>query len=324
MKRHLVATSAAFALVLSLVTGPASGAKPADLPAEKPGSQAQLGNQACAECGEKTPHGSITLGWDLFTGGITVRVQVTPAKVEPPVNIDALCPSLVPVYLEQLLKYVGAALTNGQRMEAEAARAQKARAMLETRLFEPVNVKIKNVPLRQAIKNLACASGVRMAPDYADLKAGRVDLDAPVSLAVENTSLHTALQQLLDPLRLTYAIEDGMLKITRMEKQMGCPSGAALAARAKNHEAQRIFEIGERCRRNGEYGKARTCYQQVHLLTPTTLHGRVAIVRLIEIEERMRESSEEQGGPGRVDDPKQVYRDMRDRSIPLGLVEVSY
>jgi hypothetical protein len=316
MKRHLFAASAVLALFLSLVTGPTSWGKPADLPAES--------DIQCAECGEKIPHGSITLGWDLFTGGITVRVKVTPAKVEPPVNIDALWPSLAPAYLEQLLKYVGEALANGQRLEAEAARVQKARAMLETRLFEPVNVKIKNVPLRQAIKNLAYASGVRMAPDHADLKAGRVNLDAPVSLAVENTSLHTALQQLLDPLRLSYEIEDGMLKITRMEKQMGFPSAAELAARAKNQEAQRMFEIAERCRRTGEYGKARACYQQVHLLTPTTLHGRVAIVRLIEVEERMRESSEEQGSPGRNDDPEQVYREMRERSIPLGLVEVSY
>jgi hypothetical protein len=316
MKRYLFATSAVLALVLSLVTGPTSWANPADLPAEN--------DVQCVEGGEKIPHGSITLGWNLFPGGITVRVQVIPAKAEPPVNIDALCPSLVPAYLEQLLKSLGEALTNGQRLEAEAARAQKARAMLETRLFEPVNVKIKNVPLRQAIKNLAYASGVRMAPDYADLKDGRVDLDTPVSLALENTSLHTALQQLLDPLRLTYAIEDDMLKIRRLELDVGSPNAMERAARAKNVQAQRLFEIAERHRRSSNFDMARKLYQQVHLLTPTTLHGRVAIVRLIEIEERMRESSEEQSGPGRNDDPEQVYREMRDRTIPLGLVEVSY
>jgi len=314
MKRDLFATSAVLALVLSFVTGPTSWANPADLPAEN--------DVQFAECGEKIPRGSITLGWDLFTGGITVNVQVIPAKAEPPLNIDALCPSLVPAYLEQLLKCVGEALTNGQRLGAEAARAQKARAMLETRLFELVNVKIQNVPLRQAIKNLAYASGVPMAPDYADLKAGRVDLDAPVSVGVENTSLHTALQQILDPLRLTYAIEDDMLKIRRLE--LDVDNTMERAARAKNMQAQRLFEIAEGHRRSRNFDMARKLYQQVHLLTPTTLHGRVAIVRLIEIEERMREASEEQGGPGRNDDPEQVYREMRDRTIPLGLVEVSY
>ena len=314
MKRYLFATSAVLALVLSLVTGPTSWANSADLPAENDVKR--------AECGEKIPRASITLGWDLFTGGITVNVQVIPATAEPPLNIDAFCPSLVPAYLEQLLKSVGEALTNGQRLEAEAARLQNARAMLETRLFEPVNVKIQNVPLRQAIKNLAYASGVPMAPDYDDLKAGRVDLDAPVSLAVENTSLHTALQQLLDPLRLTYTIEDDILKIRRLELDVG--NAMERAARAKNVQAQRLFEIAEGHRRSGNFDMARKLYQQVHLLTPTTLHGRVAIVRLIEIEERMRESSEEQGDPGRNDDPEQVYREMRDRTIPLGLVEVSY
>jgi hypothetical protein len=311
----LFANWAVLALVLSLAVGSTSWAKPADLPVEN--------EVQCSGGADKISSGSITLGWDILSGGLTVKVQINKSDTEPPVNLDPLCPALVPAYLEQLLKYVGAALTNAERVQADAARTQKARALLETRLFEPVSVRIKNVPLQQAIRNLAHASGVRMALDHADLKAGGVDLNTPVSLALENTSLHTALGQLLNPLRLTYEIEQGMLKIKRMEPEGDNLSAAQRAARAKNEQAQRLFEIAESHRRSNDYAMARKLYQQVHLLTPTTLHGRVAIMRLIEVEERMRESFEEQSTSGH-EDPEQVFRDMRDRSIPLGLVEISY
>jgi hypothetical protein len=103
-----------------------------------------------------------------------------------------------------------------------------------------------------------------------------------------------------------------------------------LTQRAKDQTAQRIFELAERHRRSGEYDVARKLYQQVHLFSPTTLHGRIAITRIIEVEERMREverirdASEEQQIPGRGDDPEQAFRDMHQRTVPLGLVRVSY
>jgi hypothetical protein len=78
-----------------------------------------------------------------------------------------------------------------------------------------------------------------------------------------------------------------------------------------------LFERAEKCRRSGDFANARTNYQRLHMLAPTSRLGRLAIDRIIEIEERMREPAEEA-------EPPQSFRQMRERSQPLGLVEVTY
>lgn len=229
------------------------------------------------------------------------------AWAKPPRSIDTLYPTLVPLYIEQLLSYVGEAF--GCAAGSNAPLAQNGKnadtRTLETRLFEQVNVRIENVPLRQALKNLAHVSGVPMVLDAA---LNRVQLDAPVTLMVEHTSAHTALQQLLHSVRLGYVIENDVVKITT-------PQGLT----ANDLQAQRLFETAERLRRGSKHDQARRLYQQVHLLTPTTLHGRMAIVRLGEMEERLRNAAEEA-----TDDKEEMFRELRERSIPLGLVELSY
>jgi hypothetical protein len=84
-----------------------------------------------------------------------------------------------------------------------------------------------------------------------------------------------------------------------------------------------LFQLAEGCRLKGDYARARTFYQQVHMLTPTSRQGQLAIDRLVEIEERMRES-EESTVPMRSHSSEQSFRDIRHRTIPLGMVEVTY
>jgi hypothetical protein len=340
MKRHLFASSAVLALVMGLVNVSTSWGKPADLPAQD--------GIECPDGSDDPVQGKFSIELDINSKGITLKVGSGVAKTEPPMAIDAL----LPVYVEQWLLHVGDVLMRpdrfisveailsklpsvwilgtGQRNEASndtnrerkitpAARAMNLSAV-ETRMFVPVNLHLKEMPVKQAIKDLAYLSGVPLVLDYRALKDAKIDLNTAVSIEVENTSLHTALQQILQPLQLTFAIENDVVMITTKERLRNPLNNNERSAK----EAQRLFETGERCRRSGEYDKARTCFQQVHLLAPTTLHGRMAIVRLEEIEERMRDVSEEQGAPAPGEDPDQVFRDMRDRSVPLGLVEVSY
>jgi hypothetical protein len=316
MKKYLFASSAVLATVLGLVSGPTSWAKPSDLPSN---------NQIEYPDGSDDPvpkNFSIEVGLDLFTKRVNITVKTSADKTDARANIDTVCTSLVPVYLEHLLKLVSESLT--PRSGAEPASKDKGvkPRTVEMRLFDPVNVRIQDVPLKQAIKHLAFASGVRIVADDRALREAKIDLNAPVSLVLEGASVHTALQQLLHAQKLTYVIENEIVKITTKEKGRGTP--AERAAEAKNAHAQRLFEIGEIARRAGVYDQARACFQQVHLLTPTSAQGRMAIVRLIEIEERMRETAEEQNDPEPQDDPEQAYRDMRDRTVPLGLVEASY
>lgn len=89
--------------------------------------------------------------------------------------------------------------------------------------------------------------------------------------------------------------------------------------------AQRMFRDAEDCARRGQLEKARLLYQQVHVLAPTSSIGRKAIDRLQQVEERMRDSAEESSDPpSTAPDPEANFRNLRDRTIPLGLVVVSY
>lgn len=68
-------------------------------------------------------------------------------------------------------------------------------------------------------------------------------------------------------------------------------------------QARRLFEIAERCRAAGDDDKARTCYEEVHLLSPGSPEGRLAIDRLWELDRaRLRthadaDTAEEQDAP---------------------------
>jgi hypothetical protein len=110
-------------------------------------------------------------------------------------------------------------------------------------------------------------------------------------------------------------------------EQLLTQAGNALArpATAQEKLASQLFRDAEQCARQGQFQKARLFYQQTHLLAPTSKIGQRAIDRLQQIEERMRDTTEESTHPpGFPVDPEALYRDIRNRTIPLGLVVVSY
>jgi hypothetical protein len=115
--------------------------------------------------------------------------------------------------------------------------------------------------------------------------------------------------------------------------QLVAQAGNALAqpfraATAEEKLANQLFRDGERCERQGLLEKARLLFQQAHLLAPTSKLGRQAIDRLQQIEERMRDAAEESTDPPSPPsgplDPEAMYRNIRNHTIPLGLVIVSY
>jgi hypothetical protein len=107
-------------------------------------------------------------------------------------------------------------------------------------------------------------------------------------------------------------------------------------------QVETMFEIAERCRRDGDMARARTCYQETHLLAPTSRFGRLAVERLRQLElevaaesattqtESRREPYEELAEPreepvnghdSEGPDAESVYRRIRATTQPLGLVE---
>ncbi|MBI1831958.1 MAG: hypothetical protein HYR84_10965, partial [Planctomycetes bacterium] len=89
---------------------------------------------------------------------------------------------------------------------------------IEKRLRQPISLHFKNVPLQQAFKDLSSASGVAIRLDLRSLQDAKIDLDAPISLAVDDISMKSALNIMLDRLRLTYSVQDDGILISTEDK----------------------------------------------------------------------------------------------------------
>ena len=72
----------------------------------------------------------------------------------------------------------------------------------------------KDVPLKTAIEQLRSMTGMNIVADLGALAAEGVSLDLPINLKVDNISMKSALKILLDQLKLTYVVQDEVLKIT--------------------------------------------------------------------------------------------------------------
>ncbi len=85
---------------------------------------------------------------------------------------------------------------------------------IEYRLRQPISLHLKDRPLEDAIRDISAISGIQVVPDLGTLQGARVKLDAPLSVSVEDIDMKFALNILLKPLKLSYVIEDQVLKIT--------------------------------------------------------------------------------------------------------------
>lgn len=92
---------------------------------------------------------------------------------------------------------------------------------IEYRLQQPISLNFNNVPLREAISTIAIQSGVQVVPDLRALQDAKVNLDAPLTSGADNIAMKNALNILLSPMRLTYIIEDEVLKITTEDRTKG-------------------------------------------------------------------------------------------------------
>ena len=146
-------------------------------------------------------------------------------------------------------------------------------------------------------------------------------LTGRISVTVEAAKTAAAPPMAIDT--LTPACIEQLLKLVgevlanRLDNNVGVPAD-------RDRQARRLFQVAEMRTRAGDLSAARTFYQQVHMLTPTSRLGQLAIDRLVQIEERMREASEPSEEPAPKTNPEGAFRRLRERTIPLGLVEVSH
>lgn len=92
---------------------------------------------------------------------------------------------------------------------------------IQEKLNKHVTVTFNSVPLYKAMDDLKSLAGVNIHLDSASLGSESVNPETPVSLKVDDISLKSVLNLLLQQVRLTYVIEDEVLKVTTEKSARG-------------------------------------------------------------------------------------------------------
>jgi len=85
---------------------------------------------------------------------------------------------------------------------------------IERRLIMPLTLDFKNTPLRQVVEDLRTWTGINIVLDRRALEEESISQDQTVDMKLDGVSLKSALTNVLHQVRLTYVIEDEVLKIT--------------------------------------------------------------------------------------------------------------
>jgi hypothetical protein len=345
MIRSVFATSALLAAILGVTAEVSARAKPADLPAAR--------DVACPEC---EPGEQPTVRSDIEASKPAVSAIDTLSPALMTVYLQEFWRHVQHEVMGQAQQYQQAvveAVRQGALAVVDGApRATRPEAVdpaesaepeespqtnqpeqtarvreLRNQMSQPISLNFKDIPFREAIREVSAVSGVAIELDRNALADHGVNLDSPVTLVVEDLSLTSVLHLMLDRSALTWELRDGVVTIVPQARNQGrLPQQRNLnqaAVDTREREARQLFKIAEDCRHRRDFDRARTCYQQVHRLAPTSRLGQMAMDRLQEIEQRMLDPLEE-SEPEVIRDPEQTFRNIRRWSIPLGLVEITY
>lgn len=105
------------------------------------------------------------------------------------------------------------------RADSRVREAEEER--IEKSLSRPITLNFERTPLKEVIAHISTAADINVMLDSLGLEEEGVSTDTPISINVEGIKLKSALNLLLEPLRLSYTIEDEVLKITSRLKQQG-------------------------------------------------------------------------------------------------------
>lgn len=102
-----------------------------------------------------------------------------------------------------------------QRLDMEQRQLSPIEMEIQNTLKKPVDVNFNNRPLKEVLDTLESLSGVNIYADPQGLAAEGVTSDTPVNITLTRPiSLQSALNLILEPLRLSYVIQNEVLRIT--------------------------------------------------------------------------------------------------------------
>ena len=92
---------------------------------------------------------------------------------------------------------------------------------IEKSLNREVSLHFEHAPLRDVVKHLVTIVGVNVVLDDLGLDEAGVTTETPVTINVDGIRMKSALNLLLEPLRLGYTVKDEVLKITSHTRRRG-------------------------------------------------------------------------------------------------------
>ncbi len=129
-----------------------------------------------------------------------------PFPDEPPIVYPA--PEVWKALTERRQKWASVDLVRYNKTEEKIRRA----------LSQPTTVEFLDLPLEDAITFLKEYHNINIYIDKATLTDEGVAIDQPVTLKLAGVTLRSVLKLLLEPVQLTYVIEDEVMKITTSAK----------------------------------------------------------------------------------------------------------
>jgi hypothetical protein len=114
------------------------------------------------------------------------------------------------------LTVVVAAFCTGTQLDRylEQHRADPRDASIRAALDQKTDIKFIEKPLRAVFDDLKQSHDIEIQLDYRALDDSGIPTDTPVTRSIKGVTLRSALNLLLDDLDLTYAVQNGVLKIT--------------------------------------------------------------------------------------------------------------
>jgi len=109
-----------------------------------------------------------------------------------------------------------------RRRQEQRRRRSEKEIQIERKLSSEVSINFRDKPLSEVIDHLAKVTGVPIVVDQLALQEEGVESDALITMPLDTPiSLKSALNLILEPLKLSYIIKDDVLKITSEQKRDG-------------------------------------------------------------------------------------------------------
>ncbi|MDZ4818789.1 MAG: hypothetical protein SGJ20_07435 [Planctomycetota bacterium] len=143
--------------------------------------------------------------------------------IDEMINIDrAAVPFPGNIEFPNIREWQQLSTNRGQRLAEQGRRRTDVEKQIEQKLSTPVELNVDRKPLNEVVADLRKLAGINILLDPTGLAAEGVSAETPITFDLSNAiPMKSYLNLILEPLRLSYIIQDNVLKITSVEMTKG-------------------------------------------------------------------------------------------------------